>query len=140
MEIKSDQQIRTESYTFPPNEHQRIVVRQDQRQHGEHEQVHVSEVSVERGRSPVLLYEREMGIAGAEPCVEDLLKRMASAMGELRVLPDRAYREQKRNDHCPHAQRVHRRLPYAAAKEEHHRGPEGREERDEINVVQEHVV
>src|SRR5258706_11949180 len=46
MEIKSDQQIRTESYTFPPDEHQRVVVRQDQRQHGEHEQVHVSKEAV----------------------------------------------------------------------------------------------
>ena len=46
MEIETDQQIRTQAHAFPAHEHQDIVVRQDQREHGEHEQVQVSEEAV----------------------------------------------------------------------------------------------
>ena len=46
MEIEADQQVRAESHAFPADEHQDIVVREDQRQHGEHEQVQVPEEAV----------------------------------------------------------------------------------------------
>ena len=46
LEIESDQQVRTQSYALPPHKHQHIVVRQDQRQHREHEKVQVSKKPV----------------------------------------------------------------------------------------------
>src|ERR1700688_2477705 len=46
MEIESNQQIRAEPYAFPSDEHQDVIVRQDEREHGKHEQVEVSEETV----------------------------------------------------------------------------------------------
>src|SRR5262249_36252745 len=46
-EPKSDQEIRGETHAFPSNEHQEIVVRQNQRKHKEDEQVQISEVPIE---------------------------------------------------------------------------------------------
>ncbi len=46
MEVETDQQIRTQADAFPSDEHQGVVVRQDEREHGEHEQVQVSEEAV----------------------------------------------------------------------------------------------
>ena len=46
MEIETDQQIRTQAHALPADKHQHIVVRQDQRQHGEHEEVQISEEAV----------------------------------------------------------------------------------------------
>ena len=46
MEIESDQQIGTQPHALPTHKHQDIVVRQDEREHGEHEQVEVSEKAV----------------------------------------------------------------------------------------------
>jgi hypothetical protein len=46
VEIETDQQIRTQAHAFPADEHQHIVVGQDQRQHGEHEEVEISEEAV----------------------------------------------------------------------------------------------
>ena len=46
MEIETDQQIRTQPHAFPADEQQHIVVGQDQRQHGEHEEVEISEEAV----------------------------------------------------------------------------------------------
>ena len=46
MEIESDQQIRTQPHALPAHKHQHIIVRQNQSQHGEHEQIEVSEKTV----------------------------------------------------------------------------------------------
>ena len=46
MEIESDQQIRTQAHALPSHKHQDIVVPQDQGEHGEHEEVEVSEEAV----------------------------------------------------------------------------------------------
>src|SRR6202521_6166858 len=46
MEIESDEQIRAEAHALPAYEHQRIIVRQNEREHGEHEQVQVSKETV----------------------------------------------------------------------------------------------
>src|SRR4029453_11467980 len=46
MEIKTNQQVRAESYPFPPDEHQHVVVRKNQSQHGKHEEVEVPEEAV----------------------------------------------------------------------------------------------
>ena len=46
MEIETDQQIRTQAHALPAHKHQDVVVRQDEGEHGEHEQVEVSEKAV----------------------------------------------------------------------------------------------
>src|SRR5271168_3205479 len=46
MEVEADQEIRAEADALPANEHYGVVVRQNQRQHGEHEQVQISEKAV----------------------------------------------------------------------------------------------
>ena len=46
MEIEADQQVRTQADTFPSNKHQHVIVGKDQREHGEHEEVEVSEEPV----------------------------------------------------------------------------------------------
>ena len=45
-EIEADQQVRAQTHALPADKHQRIIVRQDERQHREHEQVEVAEESV----------------------------------------------------------------------------------------------
>src|SRR6266567_1686852 len=46
MEVETNQKIGAQAYAFPANEHQHVVVRENQREHGEHEKVEVSEKSV----------------------------------------------------------------------------------------------
>src|SRR6266404_524537 len=46
MEIETDQQIRAQAHAFPADKHQHIVVGQNKREHGEHEEVEVSEEAV----------------------------------------------------------------------------------------------
>ena len=46
MEIETDQQIRAQAHALPSHKHQDIVVRQDEGEHGEHEQVEISEEAV----------------------------------------------------------------------------------------------
>ena len=46
MEVKADQQVGAQAHTFPAHKHHGVVVPQDQRQHGKHEQIHVSEEAV----------------------------------------------------------------------------------------------
>ena len=46
MEIEPDQQIRTKTDPLPPDEHQNIVVPQHKHEHGEHEQIQVSEEAI----------------------------------------------------------------------------------------------
>src|SRR5271166_768563 len=45
-EIEADQQVGAQAHAFPSHEHQGVVVGQNQRQHREHEQVHVPEEAV----------------------------------------------------------------------------------------------
>ena len=47
MEVKSDQQIRAEPHSLPSHKQEQVIVGKHQREHGEHEQVHVSEEAVE---------------------------------------------------------------------------------------------
>ncbi len=46
VEIKTDQQVRAQADAFPADEHENVIVRQDKREHGEHEEVQVSEEAV----------------------------------------------------------------------------------------------
>ncbi len=46
MKVETNQKIRTQSHAFPPNEHQHIVVGENQREHGEHEEVQVTKKAV----------------------------------------------------------------------------------------------
>src|ERR1700686_623084 len=46
MKIETDQQVRAQPDTFPSNEHQHVVVGEDQREHGKHEEVEVTEEAV----------------------------------------------------------------------------------------------
>jgi hypothetical protein len=46
IEIKTDQQVRAEPDTFPPDKHQKKIVREYQCQHREHEQIQVCEEAV----------------------------------------------------------------------------------------------
>ena len=46
LEVETDQQIRAEPYALPPDEHHQVVVAEDERQHGEHEEVQVAEEPV----------------------------------------------------------------------------------------------
>ena len=45
-EVKPDQQVAAQPHAFPPDEQQQQIVRQDQRQHREHEQIQVAEEAV----------------------------------------------------------------------------------------------
>ena len=46
VEIETDQKIRTQAHAFPADKHEHIVVGEDKRQHGEHEEVEVAEEAV----------------------------------------------------------------------------------------------
>ena len=46
LKIKTNQKIAAQAHTFPADEQQQHIVRQDQREHREHEQVHVAEETV----------------------------------------------------------------------------------------------
>src|SRR5208282_5478251 len=46
MEVKTDQKIRAQAHAFPSHEQNHVVIRQDERKHRKHEQVHVSEEPV----------------------------------------------------------------------------------------------
>jgi hypothetical protein len=46
MKVKTDQQIRAQAHAFPSHEQKHVVIRQDERKHRKHEQVHVSEEAV----------------------------------------------------------------------------------------------
>jgi len=46
VEIKSDEQIGAEPDPFPAHEHHHVVVGQNERQHGEHEEVHIGKESI----------------------------------------------------------------------------------------------
>ena len=52
LEVEADQQVRTEPHPFPSHKHQDEVVRQDQGQHGEHEEVEVGEEAIVAGVVP----------------------------------------------------------------------------------------
>ena len=97
-------------------------------------------VGVERGGRAVVLDEVQMAVAAAEPGVNNFLEGLAGAVREVRVLDNGEAGEQKRNDDRADADRVDRRLLQAAAEEEHDRGAEGREERDQVDVVKKHSV
>src|SRR5260370_531467 len=45
-EIKNDQQVAAKADAFPSDEHEEHVVCEDQREHGEHEKIHVAEEAV----------------------------------------------------------------------------------------------
>ena len=97
-----------------------------------------TEIDVESGGRAVFLEKTEMRIAGTEPGVDDLFEGLAGAMREMRVLEDGNAGENECDDDRADADRVDRGLLQAASKEKHHRGPEGREERDEVDVVKKH--
>src|SRR5262245_60452493 len=46
LKVETDQQIRAEAHALPSDEQQHIVVRQNQREHGEHEEVEIAEEAV----------------------------------------------------------------------------------------------
>ena len=47
MEVETDQQIRAEPHSLPAHKQEQVIVGQHQREHGKHEQVHVSKETVE---------------------------------------------------------------------------------------------
>src|SRR5438067_94542 len=49
---KPNQQVGRQAHAFPTNEHQQVVVGQDERQHEEHEQIQVREEPVVAGVLP----------------------------------------------------------------------------------------
>ena len=57
-------------------------------------------------------------------------------MRKVRVLDDREAGEQKRKDDHADADRVDSGLLQSSAEKEHHHGPEGREERDQPDVIE----
>src|SRR5207244_7691283 len=46
-EPESDKQVRAQADALPSDEHQQVIVRQDQRQHEEDEQVQIREIAIE---------------------------------------------------------------------------------------------
>ena len=81
-----------------------------------------------------------MAVAGSQPRIEDFFERLPRAMRKLCVLPNGSASKQKRNDDRPHTDGIHDCLRHPPAKEEHHHGPDGREERYKPDVVEKHVV
>jgi hypothetical protein len=71
-----------------------------------------------------------MAVTAAQPGINNLLKGASGAMGEVRVLDDREARQYEREDDHADANRVDRGFLHPSAEEKHHRGSEGREERD----------
>ncbi len=180
MEIETDEQIRAEADAFPADEHQNVVVRQDEREHGEHEEIEISEeavvaalvghvadrvnvdehahagdeeepdggkgieektgVGVEGGGRAIFFEEGEMAVAGAEPGVDNFFERLASAVSEVGVVVDGETGEEEGDDDYADANGADGGLLQAAAEKEHHRGAEGREERDQPNSRQEEKV
>ena len=181
MKVETDQQIGAQAHAFPSHEQQHVVIRQDERKHRKHEQVHVSEeavitalvrhvtdgvnvdqhtnagyeeqpdgrerikqetgVSVECGERTVALNEVKMPIGAAQPGINNFLEGMSRAMREVGVLDNRETGKQEREDDHADTDRVDRGLLQSPPEKEHHRGPEGREERNQVDVVEkEHVV
>src|SRR5271170_2998930 len=82
-----------------------------------------------------------MAVACAQPSIDNLLKGVSGAMGEVGVLDDCEARQYERKDDRTDTNRVDCGSLQSPAEKKHHRGSEGREERDQIDVVEEkHVV
>src|SRR6185369_16208835 len=178
MEIETDQQIGAQAHALPTHEHQGIVVPQDKGEHGEHEQVEISEeavvaafvrhvsggidmderahagdkqqpdgrerikqeagISVELSRRAIPLDVVHGAIIGAQPGVDDLLEGLPRIVVRVSgVLPNRKTGEHKCQRNRAYADRAHGSLLQFAAEEEHDGRTEGREQRDEPDVVEE---
>ena len=83
----------------------------------------------------VALHEVQMPVAAAQPGINNFLEGLSRAVREVRVLDDREAGEQERNHDRADADRVDRGLLQSPPEKEHHRGPEGREERNQVDVV-----
>ena len=94
-----------------------------------------SGVGVEGGGRAVVLNEVQMPVAAAQPGINNFLEGLPCAMRVVRVLDHREAGKQERNDNHANADRVDRGLLQSPPEKEHHHGPEGREERDEPDVV-----
>src|SRR6266478_629809 len=82
-----------------------------------------------------------MAVAAAQPRINNFLEGTSRAMREVRVLNDRDAGEQECEDDHADADRVDSGLLQSPPEKEHHHGPEGREERDQPDVVEkEHVI
>src|SRR6267143_1634488 len=81
-----------------------------------------------------------MAVAAAQPRINNFFERPSRAVRKVRVLDDREAGEQKRKDDHANADRVNRGLLQPSTEKEHHYGPEGREKRDQPDVVEKHVV
>src|ERR1035437_2278807 len=181
MKVKTDQQIRAQAHAFPSYKQKHVVIRQDERKHRKHEQVHVpkeavvtafvrhvsggvnvdqhthagdkeqpdrrerikqeSGVDVEGSECPVALNEIQMPVATAQPGIHNFLEGTPRAMRKVCVLKDRKAGKKKRKHNHANANRVNRGLLQSPPEKKHHHGPEGREERDQPDVVKkDHVV
>lgn len=79
--------------------------------------------------------------ATSQPGVDDSLKGLVlMGVGPHVVLQDRAARENERKDHDPNANRGDCLLGQLAAEEEHDRRAESRQQRDQVDIIQEEQV
>src|SRR5467141_2119429 len=96
-------------------------------------------VRLERGCALAVLEPiGQMSGVGTEPCVENLLigaMKILRSGGPIGVLPDRTAREKKRNDDCACANRAHRRLLELPSETKHDDSAEGRQQRNQPDVV-----
>jgi hypothetical protein len=76
-----------------------------------------------------------MTVAAAQPRINNFFERPSRAVRELCVLDDREAGEQKRKDDHSDADRVNRGLLQSPPEKKHHHSPEGREERNQPDVV-----
>ena len=92
-------------------------------------------VRIERCERTIALRKVQMPVTAAEPGVDNFLEGTSGTMREMRVVNHREASEQKRKHHRANADRADGGRPQSPPEEKHYRGPEGREERDEPDVI-----
>ncbi len=101
-----------------------------------------SGIRMERSLRPVRLQIIHLPGIGTEPGIKHSLEGLIIVRRSIsrRVLPNRAASHQERQHHRSHANRAHRLLLQSPAKEKHNGGPNRRQQRDQIDVVEKHAL